>query len=337
MRDSDAALDPRRPPHAVRPPAIRDADPTRRCLEVGRRAALSAGVAGFVCRDADRLPAPFWNALIDASTTTVSPPRWIAWTPGLARPDVAALIGAGFDTVCSSLAWWDGRAHWLADESSGTHDAAARVLAFPGRPLRAATVRAAGVVDRPAAAHRRSRRRRAAGRESSWRDCALDWESVNRWFAGQERRPAPHALPDRSRRADHRVRTTVARRPASERRRFSRAPQSRPADRSVRRRCDAHAPVVRLRPLRGGDGFRCPRRRARRLFDLPARGRRRARRPRHAAGADQARDEGRAALGRGPPSGSRDSPSRRSYRRWKEDASRSRGRPGSRCGSRPTS
>ncbi len=42
--------------------------------------------------------------------------RFLAWTPGVERAALPRLEGIGFDHVCSSLAWWDGRANWLVEE-----------------------------------------------------------------------------------------------------------------------------------------------------------------------------------------------------------------------------
>ena len=132
--DGDAALDPRRPPLSVRLAPVAedafDADAWRRKLS----AAVQAGVTGFVCRDADRLPRSAWPALIGDAGPTV---RWCAWTVGFPAAQVDALIADGFDTVASSTAWWDGRSRWLVDEWQ--HTCGAKRLAFPSDPFAPST------------------------------------------------------------------------------------------------------------------------------------------------------------------------------------------------------
>ena len=127
---SEDALDPRRPPRHARLGAI---DPSDALLDAWRNelaSLASAGVAGLVCRDPDRLPSTFWRSLF-----ATAPPNLqsLAWTPGLSGRSIGALIGSGFEGVCSSLAWWDGRSGWLIDErhrQRGTTQ-----LAFPIDPF----------------------------------------------------------------------------------------------------------------------------------------------------------------------------------------------------------
>ena len=115
--DGDAALDPRRSPQSVKLGPITDADGLLEDWDAAIRAVAADGVRGLVCRDPDRLPASFWSALLDASRF-VEPLRWVAWTAGLAPDAIASLIDAGFGAVTGSVAWWDGRARWLVDESA---------------------------------------------------------------------------------------------------------------------------------------------------------------------------------------------------------------------------
>jgi starch synthase (maltosyl-transferring) len=63
---------------------------------------VQAGVDGFRCLDPDHVPASFWRRIIGALKQNHE------------RCDF--LEGIGFDHVCSSLAWWDGRANWLVEE-----------------------------------------------------------------------------------------------------------------------------------------------------------------------------------------------------------------------------
>jgi starch synthase (maltosyl-transferring) len=131
--DADAALDPRRSLLSMRAAPIVDATSLFDAWESKLAAAIDAGTGGFVCRDPDRLPASFWSGLIDAARARSNAPRWIAWTPGLAEPDVDALSDHGFDTLCSSASWWDGRSHWLTEELHRMGDA--QTLAFPVDPF----------------------------------------------------------------------------------------------------------------------------------------------------------------------------------------------------------
>jgi starch synthase (maltosyl-transferring) len=76
-----------------------------------------AGVAGFRCDAPHRLGAATWRSIIDGVRKQANAARFLAWTPGLRWPQIAALEGAGFDGVFSSAAWWDGRASWFIAES----------------------------------------------------------------------------------------------------------------------------------------------------------------------------------------------------------------------------
>ena len=71
-----------------------------------------AGITGFRCLEPDRVPAALWRRLIGAERDC----RFLAWTPGVNRAALPRLEGVGFDHTCSSLAWWDGRGEWLAEE-----------------------------------------------------------------------------------------------------------------------------------------------------------------------------------------------------------------------------
>jgi starch synthase (maltosyl-transferring) len=75
---------------------------------------VRAGIAGFRCLDPDHAPASLWRRIIAGLKPERC--RFLAWTPGVERSALPRLEGAGFDHVCSSLAWWDGRANWLVEE-----------------------------------------------------------------------------------------------------------------------------------------------------------------------------------------------------------------------------
>ena len=77
---------------------------------------VQAGVAGFRCLDPDHAPAPLWRRIITTLKQEREDCAFLAWTPGVERSVLPRLEGIGFDHVCSSLAWWDGRANWLVDE-----------------------------------------------------------------------------------------------------------------------------------------------------------------------------------------------------------------------------
>lgn len=131
--EGDIALDPRRPPRAVRLGALADDRVDRDAWRSTLGSAVADGVTGFVCRDADRLPPSLWTSVTGMPASPGGSLRWVAWTPGLAPRAIDALVASGFDTICSSAAWWDGRAAWLVDELD--RSAGATVLAFPANPF----------------------------------------------------------------------------------------------------------------------------------------------------------------------------------------------------------
>jgi starch synthase (maltosyl-transferring) len=75
---------------------------------------VQAGITGFRCLDPDRAPATLWRRIIGGLTQQRC--SFLAWTPGVERAALPRLEGVGFDHVCSSLAWWDGRANWFVQE-----------------------------------------------------------------------------------------------------------------------------------------------------------------------------------------------------------------------------
>ncbi|MBV1799855.1 alpha-1,4-glucan--maltose-1-phosphate maltosyltransferase [Siccirubricoccus sp. G192] len=82
--------------------------------EARLRRFAAAGVAGFRCDAPARVPASLWRRLADALPDC----RFLAWTAGLPAPAVPSLAGAGFAAVFDSLAWWDLRGAWLAEEAA---------------------------------------------------------------------------------------------------------------------------------------------------------------------------------------------------------------------------
>ncbi len=132
----DARLDPR---HGHRDANVAYADFTRVdsplvawwAERLTRLAA--AGLGGFRFDSPHQLAANVWRALGDSVRVRHPDTRWLAATPGLARDEIARLEGAGFDSVFSSLRWWDFSAGWLVDE----HELLRRVgapIAFPEAP-----------------------------------------------------------------------------------------------------------------------------------------------------------------------------------------------------------
>jgi starch synthase (maltosyl-transferring) len=84
---------------------------------------VEAGIAGFRCLEPDRVPPPLWRQIIGSVRARAPACRFLAWTPDVERAALPRLEGVGFDRVCSSLAWWDGRASWLVEE----HEALRRI------------------------------------------------------------------------------------------------------------------------------------------------------------------------------------------------------------------
>ncbi len=82
---------------------------------------VAQGASGFRLRRPDRVPPALLQSLIGKVRSGAPQICFIADVAGLARETLAAL--AGFDYCLSSLAWWDFRAAWLAEE----YEAASRV------------------------------------------------------------------------------------------------------------------------------------------------------------------------------------------------------------------
>ncbi|MDR8400032.1 DUF3416 domain-containing protein [Paraburkholderia sp. USG1] len=96
-------------------------------------ALADAGVGGFRFDSPHRVPGAVWRQLGDAVRAKHPEVRFLAATPGLAREDLRGLEGAGFDSVFSSVRWWDFRSSWMVEE----HAALARIgapVAFPEAP-----------------------------------------------------------------------------------------------------------------------------------------------------------------------------------------------------------
>jgi starch synthase (maltosyl-transferring) len=93
----------------------------------------AAGIAGFRFDSPHRVPRAFWQRLGAAVRAQYPDVRFLAATPGIARADLMPLEDAGFDSVFSSVRWWDFRASWLVDEYAALLRIGAPI-AFPEAP-----------------------------------------------------------------------------------------------------------------------------------------------------------------------------------------------------------
>ena len=115
---ADAPPDPRQAPaeQGIRPARLFDegiAGPLGEWWLERLRAYAAAGVAGFRCDAPARVPVALWRRF----TGGLPECRFMAWTAGLAARDLQLLGSAGFSATFNSLAWWDGREGWLAEEA----------------------------------------------------------------------------------------------------------------------------------------------------------------------------------------------------------------------------
>jgi starch synthase (maltosyl-transferring) len=138
LESEEARLDPR---HVHREDNVayanfNDAGSSAALVEWWTRQLLAladAGVGGFRFDSPHRVPSAVWRQLADAVRAKHPEVRFLAATPGLARADLPGLDGAGFDSVFSSVRWWDFRSSWMVEE----HAALARLgtpIAFPEAP-----------------------------------------------------------------------------------------------------------------------------------------------------------------------------------------------------------
>ncbi len=77
---------------------------------------VAAGIVGFRCLEPARVPRAAWQRIIEAVHAVKADCLMLAWTPGVDRSALGQLAGVGFDRVCASTAWWNGRDSWLLDE-----------------------------------------------------------------------------------------------------------------------------------------------------------------------------------------------------------------------------
>ncbi len=96
-------------------------------------ALAAAGVGGFRFDSPQHVPVDAWRRLGEGVRACHPHARFLAATPGLTRDDMMKLAGAGFDSVFSSVRWWDFRAAWLTEEHA-TLTRVAPPIAFPEAP-----------------------------------------------------------------------------------------------------------------------------------------------------------------------------------------------------------
>lgn len=120
--------DPRRPPAQLGATRARFDDGAVDALTAWwcdrLRRLLHAGLGGFRFLHPQRVPGHVWQHIV-AELREIAPDcLLLAWTPGADRHALVPLAGAGFDRVCASTAWWDGRASWLLEELNDLADIA---------------------------------------------------------------------------------------------------------------------------------------------------------------------------------------------------------------------
>jgi len=116
----DPARDPRLPVSDWGLMALNDGPPDGFTASWGARLArwADAGVTGFLFEAPQCLPAVAWQELLAPLRRHATQLPCVAWTPGMSPPQLEALRNAGFDGVFSSLAWWDYKSGWLAEEAA---------------------------------------------------------------------------------------------------------------------------------------------------------------------------------------------------------------------------
>ena len=135
---AEARLDPRHAPHeeSAAHANFGDGEAAQALTEWWARELMllaDAGIGGFRFEAPHKVPAHVWRRLGAAVRERHPQTKWLAWTVGISRQDLAALADAGFDSVFSSSRWWDFQSNWLFDE----HAALFRIappIAFPEEP-----------------------------------------------------------------------------------------------------------------------------------------------------------------------------------------------------------
>jgi starch synthase (maltosyl-transferring) len=122
---------------------------------------VNAGTSGFCLSEPQLVPPDVWRRVTAAVAQRFPDIRFVAWTPGLAWPEIANLRGIGFDGAFSSAPWWDGRASWLIEEHELLRGLGA-VIASPEAPFGPRLARRLGHTDNPIPLYRHMLQRAAA-------------------------------------------------------------------------------------------------------------------------------------------------------------------------------
>ena len=77
---------------------------------------LSAGISGFRCSAAYKVPPPFWGELIDRLRARQPEAVFLAAALGCPFERTRRLAGCGFDLIFDSSKWWDFRGPWFLDQ-----------------------------------------------------------------------------------------------------------------------------------------------------------------------------------------------------------------------------
>jgi starch synthase (maltosyl-transferring) len=114
-------IDPRTPAQAIGEARPRLFDPDVAAILhawAGERitAQIAAGVGGYRVLGLDAGPPSFWRGLIQDARRHLPSAVFIGSLAGAPRSVGLGLGECGFDSLTSSLAWWDGRARWLVEE-----------------------------------------------------------------------------------------------------------------------------------------------------------------------------------------------------------------------------
>ena len=90
----------------------------------------SAGIAGFRCDAAYKVPAEVWDSLIRSAKARSAGCLFAAETLGCTPAETKAVASSGFDYLFNSFAWWDFRAGWALEQHEDLR-LAAPSIAFP--------------------------------------------------------------------------------------------------------------------------------------------------------------------------------------------------------------
>jgi len=117
----DRPVDPRlaSPPQGVALARLREpaaGDTVMDWIASRAEAWIEAGLDGFRLLELQQGPPEVWTRLIARLRTSRQDLTFIADTPGMNREAALSLASCGFDALISSVAWWDGRAPWIAEE-----------------------------------------------------------------------------------------------------------------------------------------------------------------------------------------------------------------------------